>query len=65
LQIRRGLGIGLARGADRDGDDHRRGPIGSEAQAARLVNFPDTLMRHFLLCPVAGLPLRMIAAAGG
>jgi hypothetical protein len=65
LQIRRGLDIGLARGADRDGGDHRRGPVGAHAQAARWVNFPDTLMRHFLAGAVGGLALRVIPAAGG
>lgn len=57
--------MGRTQGVDRDGDDHRRGPIGSNAQAARWVNFPDTLMRHILPRAVGGLAFRVVTAAGG
>jgi hypothetical protein len=57
--------MGRTRGADRDGDDHRRGPIGSNAEAARWVNFLDTLMRHFPPGSVGGLACRVITTAGG
>jgi len=62
--MRRGLGIGHTQGADRGGDDHRRGPIGSNAQAARWVNFPDTQMRHFLPGAVLGLARGVVALPG-
>jgi len=65
LQIRRGLSIGRTHGANRDADDHRRGPISTHDQAARWVNFLDTLMRHFLPSAVGGLALRVVTAAGG
>jgi len=57
--------MGRTPGADRDGDDHRRGPIGSNAQAARCVNFLDTLMRHFPPGAVGGLACRVVTTAGG
>jgi len=57
--------MGHTHGADRDAGDHRRGPISTHAQAACCVNFLDTLMRHFLLRSVDGLPRGVIAAAGG
>jgi hypothetical protein len=63
--MRRGLGTGRTRGVDRDGDGHRRSPIGFDAQAARWVNFLDTLMRHFLSGAVGGLACCVVAAAGG
>ena len=56
--------MGRTRGAERDGDDHRRGPIGSNAQAARCVNFLDTLMRHFLPGAVGGLARGVVAFPG-
>jgi len=64
LQIKRGLSIGHTHGADRDAGDHRRGPISKHDQAARWVNFLDTLMRHFLSGAVGGLALRVVAFAG-
>jgi hypothetical protein len=63
LQIKRGLSIGRTRGANRDADDHRRGPISTHDQAARWVNFLDTLMRHYLPGAVGALALRVVAAA--
>jgi hypothetical protein len=64
LQIRRGLNIGHTHGADRDAGDHRRGPICTHDQAARCVNFLDTLMRHFLAGDVGRLPSGVIAGTG-
>jgi hypothetical protein len=64
LQSRRGLSIGHTHGADRDAGDHRRGPISKHAQAARCVNFVDTLMRHFLAGAVVRLARRMVTPPG-
>jgi hypothetical protein len=64
LQIKRGLGMWRTRGAARDAGDHRRGPISTHDQAARFVNFLDTLMRHFLPGAVGRLARRVVTAAG-
>jgi len=56
--------MGRTQGVNRDGDDHRRGPIGSNAQAARWVNFLDTLMRHFLAGAVVRLARGVVTSPG-
>jgi hypothetical protein len=63
--MRRGLGIGCARGADREAGEHRRSPIGAHRHPARTVNFMDTLMRHFLSGAVGGLAFSVVTLPGG